>query len=280
MLKTIVDLFHSWLRGICLGLILFGIAWFNSPGLLLAQPEIATPEVQLQQLEEIGQAAMQAMQNGDFEQAEKAWTQMLELFPDNPAAWSNRGNVKAGQYKLQEAMADYNRAIELAPNFPDSYLNRGVTLEALGQWQAAIADYDKVLQLDPVDPSALNNRGNAKAGLGDWSGAIADYRQAAELDPSYLLAAINYDLALYQIGETELATRKLKSLVRKYPNFADARAALTAALWSNGKQGEAESQWVAVIGLDRRYKDLNWVAKMRRWPPSLVSALDNFLRLQ
>jgi hypothetical protein len=51
-------------------------------------------------------------------------------------------------------------------------------------------------------------------------------------------------------------------------------------LWSAGKQGEAESNWAAVVGLDRRYKDLDWVKTVRRWPPVMVAALEKFLKLQ
>jgi len=72
----------------------------------------------------------------------------------------------------------------------------------------------------------------------------------------------------------------MRNLVRKYPQFADMRAALTAALWVNGQQGEAESNWVAAVGLDSRYKNLDWVAHTRRWPPTMVAALDRFLRLK
>ena len=42
-------------------------------------------------------------------------------------------------------------------------------------------------------------------------------------------------------------------------------------------RSEAESNWVSAVGLDRRYKDLEWVATIRRWPPNLVVALDHFL---
>ncbi|PZV12308.1 MAG: hypothetical protein DCF21_15810, partial [Leptolyngbya sp.] len=66
---------------------------------------------------------------------------------------------------------------------------------------------------------------------------------------------------------------------RRYPSFADARAALTAALWGEGMSGEAESNWVAVVGLDARYKDLDWVSTVRRWPPTMVAALEKFLHL-
>jgi len=55
---------------------------------------------------------------------------------------------------------------------------------------------------------------------------------------------------------------------------------LTAALWVNGNQGEAESQWVSAVGTDARYKDIDWVANVRHWPPKMVAALEKFLKLQ
>jgi tetratricopeptide (TPR) repeat protein len=137
-----------------------------------------------------------------------------------------------------------------------------------------------VLELDPNDAMAYNNRGNAAAGKGDWESAIADYKKSAEIAPNFAFARANYALALYQIGQTDEAIRQMRNIIRKYPQFADIRAALTAALWEQGKRGEAESNWVAAVGLDKRYKDLNWVASVRHWPPAMVAALDQFLKLQ
>lgn len=223
--------------------------------------------------------AFEATNAGNFEAAETYWTSLLEQLPDEPAIWSNRGNVRVRQNKLEDAIADYNQAIELAPKAPDPYLNRGAALEALGQWDEAIADYNQVLQLAPSDAAAYNNRGNAKAGLGQWQEAIEDYKRAIELAPDFAFARANYALALYQTGETDKAIREMRKLVRRYPQFADMRAALTAALWAEGNYGEAESNWVAAVGLDQRYKDLNWVAQIRRWPPAMVEALEKFLKL-
>jgi predicted Zn-dependent protease len=107
-----------------------------------------------------------------------------------------------------------------------------------------------------------------------------DYKKATELVSDYAFANANYALALYQVGKQEEAVRKMRNLVRKYPQFADMRAALTAALWAQGKQGEAESQWVSAVGLDSRYKDLNWLRNDRRWPPEMVSAMEKFLKLK
>jgi tetratricopeptide (TPR) repeat protein len=224
--------------------------------------------------------AFDATSRGDFGSAETLWTEILARYPNNAAVWSNRGNARVSQRKLQAAVEDYNQSIALAPDQPDPYLNRGTALEGLQQWDAAIADYNRVLAIDPKDPAAFNNRGNAKAGAGDWEAALADYQTAAELNPGFAMAQANCALALYQLGQTNTSMRRFRNLVRKYPQFADMRAAFAAALWAQGQRGEAESQWVSVVGLDARYRDLEWVRTIRRWPPHLVDALAQFLSLQ
>jgi tetratricopeptide (TPR) repeat protein len=220
-----------------------------------------------------------ATQSGDFVTAEDRWTKAIELAPNNPAAWSNRGNARISQYHLQAALDDFNQAIELAPNIADPYINRGIAWEGLGEWQKAIEDYDRAIVLDPQDPVSYNNRANAKGGSEDWAGAVADFKLAAEIAPGFAAASVNYALALYQLGEVEESTRLLKNLVRKYSQFADPRAALTAVLWGQGRRGEAESNWYPVIGLDPRYKDINWLTHIRRWPPLVVTEMERFLQL-
>lgn len=246
-------------------------------------PAVAeTNHITAQELElgdELATQAFAATDKGDFATAEKYWTEIIERFPTNAGAWSNRGNSRVSQNKLEAALTDYNQAIKLAPNVTDPYLNRGTALEGLGKWQEAIADYNHVLELDPQDAMAYNNRGNAKTGLGKWQEAIADYQKATQIAPKFAFARANYALAMYEIGEKQQAEREMRNIVRKYPRFADMRAALTATYWVGGKKGEAESNWVAAYGLDIRYKDINWVRNIRRWPPSLVAALDRFLNL-
>jgi tetratricopeptide (TPR) repeat protein len=256
-------------------LLIFG--WVE-PAIAL-QPATITTE-QLQQIDELADKAFSLTNQGNFAVAEDYWTKIIEQYPDNPAIWSNRGNAKVSQNKLEEAIADYNKAIVLAPNVTDPYLNRGTALEGLGKWEQAIADYNHVLEIDPKDAMAYNNRGNAEAGMGDWDRAIADYKKSADVAPNFAFARANYAIALYQIGQKDQAIRQMRNIIRKYPQFADVRAALTAALWEQGKRGEAESNWVAAVGLDNRYKDLDWVANIRRWAPAMVAALEKFQKLQ
>jgi len=259
--------------------VLFVFSW-TAPVIAQEVQSTSYSEEQIQKGELIAKKAFEATEKGDFAQAETYWTQLIEDFPTNPAAWSNRGNTRVSQNKLDGAIADFNRAIELAPNAPDPYLNRGAALEGKRKYEEAIADYNRVLEIVPNDAMAYNNRGNAEGGLGNWEEALADYQKAAELAPNFAFARANAALALYQVGKKNEALRTIRNLVRKYPMFPDMRAALTAVLWEEGQQGEAESNWVAAVGTDNRYQDLNWVKNIRRWPPQMVGALDKFLNLK
>ncbi len=245
-----------------------------------SDPKPAYTEEQLQAGNALTQKAFALTEKGKFAQAESYWTELIEEFPENPALWSNRGNAKVSQNNLKSAIADFDQAIKLAPTATDPYLNRGTAWEGLGEWENAIADYRQLLELDPQDAMGYNNLGNAFAGKREWQDAIAYYQKATELAPNFAFARANYALALYQVGETAQSLQTMRNIVRKYPQFADMRAALTAVLWNDGKQGEAESNWVAAIGLDPRYRNLQWLEVNRRWPPQMVAALEKFLKLQ
>jgi tetratricopeptide (TPR) repeat protein len=275
LLRKYFPLLIPYLWGIMLvGLLLF----FPSPVWATETVSPLTDE-QLQIGDSLTDKAFAATEAGDFVTAEKCWTELIEKFPQNPAVWSNRGNSRVSQNKLDEAIADFNQAIELAPEEADPYLNRGTALEAKGEFKAAIADYNRVLAVNPEDAFAYNNRGNAEGGLGNWASALEDFQQATAIAPNFAFAQANTALALYELGKKAEAIQTMRRLVKKYPMFADMRAALTAVLWVDGQQGEAESNWVAAVGVDSRYQDLDWVKQIRRWPPSLISALDKFLSL-
>jgi hypothetical protein len=73
----------------------------------------------------------------------------------------------------------------------------------------------------------------------------------------------------------------MRDIVRRQPGFADMRAALAVDAWSRGDLGEAESQWrvtcdSTTVGC-KNYRDLDWVSRIRRWPPSLVKEMGVFL---
>ena len=246
---------------------------------LYMSPVSAMTEEEYWQGDRLTREAVRVAKEGDLVQAEQIWSDLIDQFPGNPALWSNRGNTRASMDNFDDALADLNEAVRLAPDEVDPYFNRGAILEQKQQYEAAIDDYNKAIELDPDEAIAYHNRGNAYGSLGNWKQAVKDYEKATELDPRFAWAAESYALALYQNGDIDKGIQRMKSVVRKYPLFADARVALTAMLWGNKQFGEAESNWVSANGLDKRYKDLNWIRNIRRFPPTIADNLDSFFNL-
>ena len=224
--------------------------------------------------------ALQESNDGDFIQAEKDWSLFLNENPDDAAALSNRGNIRLALGDPQGAIRDQTKAIEISPEDLDPYLNRGIAEEALKHWEEAINDYNYVLKKNPNDVSALYNLGNVMGSIDNWIEAKRLFSQAASSDKAIAMASSSEALAIYQLGDLELAEKKIRILIRKYPLFADARAALSALLSRKGFTGEAESNWAAAAGLDIRYRDKNWLLNIRRWPPNPTNDLIAFLAFE
>ena len=223
--------------------------------------------------------ALQESKNGDFIQAEKDWSSYLNENPNDAAALSNRGNIRLALGDPKGAIKDQTMAIKISPEDLDPYLNRVIAEEALQRWEDASNDYKYVLERNPKYVSALYNLGNVMGSMGNWIEAKRLFSQAASSNYSIAMASSSEALAIYQLGDLELAEKKIRVLIRKYPLFADARAALSALLWRKGFTGEAESNWAAASGLDIRYRDKDWLLHIRRWPPKPTNDLIAFLAL-
>ena len=128
--------------------------------------------------------------------------------------------------------------------------------------------------------SALYNLANVEGSLSNWQSARNLFSQASESNPGLAMARSSMALADYQLGNMEECEKELRKLIRRYPTFVDARAALTALEWSKGLSGEAESNWIAVTELDSRYADEEWLISVRRWPQKPTNDLMKFIALK
>jgi tetratricopeptide (TPR) repeat protein len=244
-----------------------------------SQDLTATPPDPAASVPELFQRALEASRAGRFDLALPLWNRVLEQAPKDAAAWSNRGNVQLALGDPLAAIADQDQSLLLEPDNADPHLNRGTAEEALGRWDEAAADYAWILERNPLDASAHYNLGNVQGSRGDWQAARDSFVTAAAARPGFAMARSSAALAAFQLGDLATAEREFRSLIRRYPLFADARAGLTALLWQRGASGEAESHWAAASGLDPRYRQGDWLLKVRRWPPEPVVALERFLML-
>lgn len=66
--------------------------------------------------------------------------------------------------------------------------------------------------------------------------------------------------------------------MRRYPDFDDMRAALSAALWELGKEGEAETNYQRVA--DPRYRNRDWLRHQRHWPPRILNDYEALMSIK
>jgi len=128
-----------------------------------------------------------------------------------------------------------------------------------------------------LDAITLYDSATVKTKIGDWVNAYKLYEQASYTQPDFFLAFSSKALASYQLGKYNEAESELRSLIKEYPMCADSRAGLAALLWKKGLIGEAQTNWAAVLGLDNRYLDKDWLLNFRHWPPAAVEDLFHFL---
>ena len=118
---------------------------------------------------------------------------------------SNRGNIRLALGDPKGAIRDQSMAIAISPEDLDPYVNRGIAKEALQLWEDASQDYKYVLKKNPKDVSALYNLGNVMGSMDNWTEAKKFFSQAASLNNAVAMARSSEALAIYQLGDFELA---------------------------------------------------------------------------
>ncbi len=110
------------------------------------------------------------------------------------AAIARRGTASAGRNDYDHAIADLTRAIELEPNNPDYFYERGQVFWRKNEPQKAIVDFTRALELKPDDVLALMGRAHLRIIAKDLPNARHD------LDAIDTIAAkqadVRYDMAV------------------------------------------------------------------------------------
>ncbi|XP_072029378.1 tetratricopeptide repeat protein 32-like [Amphiura filiformis] len=129
--------------------------------------------------EKIFEEAENFFKNGQYQEAERKFTEFVELVAskrqpsdnsdDHPAfrgvdfrfkslltqALNNRGQIKYLRVDFDEAVEDYSAALEIDEDFAIGYYNRGQIHYRLGRFQQGIDDFNKALALQPDFPDAV-----------------------------------------------------------------------------------------------------------------------------
>ena len=127
------------------------------------------------------QNARDLVNKGQYSEAEKLCTKIIQQDQKNVKAYSLRGYANDKLGKRENAVRDYSMSIDLDPGRAVDYNNRGATYGDLGKYDLAKADLNKAIELDPKLATAYYNRAKIYEKTNQKELALNDYRTAAEL---------------------------------------------------------------------------------------------------
>jgi tetratricopeptide (TPR) repeat protein len=109
--------------------------------------------------------------------------------------------VQAGdEGDYEEAIQWYNRTLELDANYKNVYSNRGWAKYMLSNYSGAIEDFTKVITTNPMDKWAYNQRGQAYIHLKLFEKGRQDFRKALQIDADYQVARQNLTAIENRLG--------------------------------------------------------------------------------
>ena len=103
---------------------------------------------------------VQLVQQGNVEEAIKAYTRAIELDGNFCDAMDNLGQLLRRKGKIDEAIHWYKRSIELFPKNSIAHLNLAVAYSFQGKFGEAIAEHKINIGIDPENPEGYYGLGN------------------------------------------------------------------------------------------------------------------------
>lgn len=128
-----------------------------------------------------------ALLYSEIEQLDKAldcFDKSLEIWPDNIASISNRGELLSKLGKFEDALLDYDKAIDMMPEWGPIYLGKAWGLMKTKRYEEALNVLDKATKLEPT-LKVFDNFGECYYGLKDYNNALKNFIIAFAEDPSW-----------------------------------------------------------------------------------------------
>ncbi len=176
---------------------------------------------------------------GEYEAAEAAFREVLEIRPGNARDYANLGGALAGQGEIQEAIGAYLQGLEIDPSNVDLLNNLGYTYLRAGEFDAAERYLEQAHEADPGFAEVLGNLGLLAEQQQQAEEAIAYFEQALELDPGLLFARNALAAQLAGAGQSEAAIGHWRNVLEIDPNELTATYNLAATLAAQGDHAEA-----------------------------------------
>lgn len=172
--------------------------------------------------QEIYQQGVEKYEQGNYQEAVKSFTQIIQINPQNALVYNLRGDAfyRLGDY--QKAQADASQAILLNPQDANAYYDRGFSLRELKKYSEAIADFTSAIKLNPQNAYAYYGRGIAYSQMKQYKQAIEDFSKAIALKANYTEAYLQRGIVRRRLKLKQAAIDDFDKVIAINPNDAKA----------------------------------------------------------
>lgn len=198
-----------------------GFRFFRANAAIVYAAVGALPGVRKSSVTKLISEGNENYRKGKLGEAIKAYNQALEIEPENPIAWNNKGLILAVAGNYSEALKCHMRAVDLDPGHVDAISNVGMTYAKLDKLDEALVWYDKALGLDKNHETTWNNKGNLLSKLGRYDEAMKCYDMALDINPNYMAAMNNKAVELIHIKRFDDALSLLNNVLKSRPLFSE-----------------------------------------------------------
>ncbi len=186
------------------------------------------------------------------------------------------------QGKYAESVNEFTKLIDIMPDMPGAYKNRGAAYMKLGLYPLAIADFEKTLSLDEHAPGLHSNLGVAYFYQNEYQKAIEHYNQELQQTPDSYFAYFNRSICWANLGKLEQSMADVEKTLAIKPDlyqavcfkgdilvemkkFVQAKAVYEQAMKLEPSQAYAPDRLAALPGAETKRADTK--------PPVLTPAV-------
>ncbi|GBE38172.1 TPR repeat-containing protein YrrB [bacterium BMS3Bbin08] len=190
----------------------------------------------------------------EYEKAVIEFTKLIELNPNYPNAYFNRGFANANLGKRKEAVEDYTKAIDLNPDDPIVYYNRGISYHEMKEWREAIDDYTQAINLKhPNAVDIYRGRAYCYSETGDYQKSIKDFTNVINIDLANADAYYDRGYVYAMRGKYEEAINDLTKAINLNPKNVDAYKFRGTLYNKKGQHDKAIKDFTQAINLNTQY---------------------------
>jgi len=198
------------------------------------------------------ESGLELLKQDKYQEAVDAFTILIDMAPENPHAYRNRGvaHMKLNQYDL--AIDDFERTKEIVPELKGLHSNIGVAWYYKKNYSKAIENYDREILLSPDNYFAYFNRAICLAVLEDYEKSFSDITRTIELLPQFYLAFCLKGDLLVKMEQPEKAKLAYEKAISIDQDQTYAKEQLAGLKIKSGSMAKLEPVKVPVT--DKKYE--------------------------